>query len=206
MENLLVYIIFFALLILGLARRVQEARQEAERRNRPPSQKSSDLPEATRRMLYGDEEPEERPVRMPPQPRMQRERRETGPERNIPRQREVTRDDSGRWIPEQREVMRGEGQRAMPGETLPRRKTTSRQEGKATPDHKPSTQDLSLPGQTTVADTEHQLRQGIPPVAVTQRKRAGLFRLGQLRDVRKGIVVREILGPPRGLRPFQDIP
>ena len=220
MENLLVYIIFFVLLIIGLARRVQEARQEAERRKKQPSEKPSDLPEATRRILYGDEgeAPRERTVGAPaPSRPVQRSfmedddedvtyapSRRPGPERNIPRQREVKREDSGRWIPEQREMMRGEGQRAMPGQTLPRGKTAPRQEGKAIPEHTPTTQDLSLPGQTTVADTERQLRQGIRPAAGKRRKRGALIRLEDLRDLRKGIVLREILGPPRGLRPFED--
>ncbi|MFO7774168.1 MAG: hypothetical protein R6W89_00080, partial [Candidatus Hydrogenedentota bacterium] len=99
MENFLVYIIFFVLLIIGLARRVQEARQEAERRKQTPSQQSEEVPERTRRVLYGEEEPPETPersVRRPAQPRMEQQSREMGPERSIPRQREVMREDSGR--------------------------------------------------------------------------------------------------------------
>ncbi|MFO7775229.1 MAG: hypothetical protein R6W89_05475, partial [Candidatus Hydrogenedentota bacterium] len=82
----------------------------------------------------------------------------------------------------------------------------AKQEGKATPEAVPKTEDLSLPSQSTIADTERQLREGMGAEAegMTRRKAVSLFRFEELRDVRKGVVLREILGPPRGLRPFED--
>jgi len=63
------FIIFLIIAIVSVIKRIREMQQEEERRNSLPKTRPEDLPEATRRMLYGDTQvPTARERQAPQQP------------------------------------------------------------------------------------------------------------------------------------------
>lgn len=210
MEELLGFLIFAAIALVSLVGKLREQRKPSqETESEGPIARPEDLPEATRRMLFGDsmepplavprgESPPEPPVAVPrrePPPRQTPPpRRAVAPERPVPplrapaapprriEPRPVLRPTAADVQRELRRTM----QRAL-------QQTQVRQAVRRPP---------------PVFEEEHE---GPPPEAPkpaqpTKRRRAeqrtaplrGFLR--DINDVRRGIILQEILGPPKSLR------
>ncbi len=210
MEELLGFLVFAVIALVSFVGKLREQRKQSqEAESERPKVRPMDLPEATRRMLYGDSM--EPPVAVPrgessPEPPVAVPRREPPPLHTPPPRRT-----------------------AAPERPVPPVRTP------AAPPRRIEAPPVLRP---TAADIQHELRRAIqrafqqtpvrqavrrpPPVSEEERERppvkapkpaqppkrrraeeraAPLRRLlGDLNDVRRGIILQEILGPPKSLR------
>jgi len=209
-EELLGFLVFVAIALVSLVGKLREQRKQSqETESERPKMRPEDLPEATRRMFFGDsmeppvaiprgesspEPPVAVPRREPPRLQTPPPRRAAAPERPVPPVR--TPEAPPRRI-EAQPVLRptaADIQREL-------RRTMQRAFQQT-----PLRQAVRRP--PPVVEEE---REGPPPEAPKPAKPPKRHRaeerpapfgrlLGDLSDVRRGIILQEILGPPKSLR------
>lgn len=236
MDQFIGFIIFAAIAIGSWVLKAREQRQEAERRKQRAGQADSqevELPQATRRMLYGDEavptaRPKQdhdageagdeegwRPVAPPPrpQPRPQPVRREEPRRQPVQQQRPQQtppaaprRSLQDLWQEAQRRIEQ-ELQQQQPPVTPPPRPPAIIKQVRAPETHLQRytrEEEQSLERRRN----EERLRRKREAALAAQweieraaRRKASLIHmLTNLEDVRRGVVMQEVLGPPKALR------
>lgn len=187
-------VVFFLVIIFvfNAVRKYQENQQRAQRESEPKL-RQEDLPEATRRMLYGGEgpapadEPAEAPVA---EPAPMARRVETPPRREpmspmVPRQVPQRRE-----IPEFPEAWADESE-ARRAARVAMQAALQRKLECVQPRKAPQAGARVVPAPAPGAGA-------VSRPARKARRMAGLF--CNLDAVRKGVIMHEILGPPRSLR------
>lgn len=210
MENLLPLIIFLAIALFSIVAKLRE--QKGEEDEKPPTlpRTRPGLPERTRRMLYG--EPQVRPSRPTPE-------EHEGPVVLIPppRPAQPRPVQSRQAQPSARRVQpvtpRQPAPAARPPATVMQRREmppAARSEGKGSR-IRPEDVKARLAAQPLARQRVAERQQAAPdregPKPATAKPRAplpmGKHRPALLKDlaqIRHGIILREILGPPVGLR------
>jgi hypothetical protein len=207
MEELGTLVVIFIIVFASVIGKIQEQRKAQERKKSHKPVRPEDLPEATRRLLYGTpEKPASETRRESPQVRTAQPRTAPPVQRQQPQQ--IPR-------PVQPQMQRPAQQTVAPPPPPPRRRAPGRQ-----PEGKPETVSLQARHEQMMAQRRKQLqdaqaqhaatvqraqqiRQGaIEPaqVAPASRRRkapavSALF--SNLDDVRRGIVMMEVLGTPK---------
>jgi hypothetical protein len=238
MDQLVGFIIFAAIAIGSWVLKAREQRQEAERRRQRADQADTqevDLPEATRRMLYGDEavptarpkrdhhetgesEDEEgwRPVAPPPRPQPQPVRREEPRRQPVQQQRpQQAQPASPRrglqdlWQEAQRRIEEELERQQQP---LPQAAPAPRPPAIPKQVRRPETHLQRYTREEEQAlerrrKEERQRHKREAALAVqweldraARRKASLMHMLTNLEDVRRGVVMQEVLGPPKALR------
>ncbi|MCC6144379.1 MAG: hypothetical protein IT368_11290 [Candidatus Hydrogenedentes bacterium] len=234
MENLIGFIIFLIIAVISMIGKMQEARKEREeaqqnaRRVRP-----EDLPEKTRRMLYGDDVeipqaqprqgvpppvPTQAPVRPQPvrdvmsepweAPRPVQDQRDVSPAQQPYIPRETPPPVPQRPVQMPRQTDPAEQARRMM-EDMWRQAQRQFQQQMETQQPRPQQQPQATRQVRRKRRPEAQPQEGpapapqprprpAPVAPAPSRQHAFLF--GDLKDVRRGILMAEILGPPKGLQ------
>lgn len=250
MEELIGFVIFLVLAAFSMVSKVREQRAEEERRAqraREKAQEQIDLPEATRRTLYGESgppvaQPRQAPPVTPPPPAAEagplekldstgQRRAATEQVRNVPAQstggktppqrvagappaaprpapRPVSLDDL--WQQMQREVQRR--MQPAPAAAPP---APVHQQAPAAPaaprqaQQRPRQQRHKQKHVRPAAPAAQQRPRTAPasPAAAPQRRApaprpCGTALFTNLDDVRRAIMLREVLGPPRAMEPW----
>jgi hypothetical protein len=238
MDDLLGLLIFAAIAVVGVVSKVVEGRKAEQRKNRPIV-KRDDLPEATKRMLYGDgagprtatprQDAPHIPTAKPrgavtqtvppptPQPRQTAPQRRPVPQsagqrqqapqaqRETPARRMATSaSKTASQVPQTlREARRqthrslqqawNAAQRKQPPPTPPQQQQEEEQ-----PLRHAKQQARPQNRQEAVAQTKARARKNI--AAAPKRKKTSIQALfTNSHNVRLGVIMREILGPPKGM-------
>lgn len=211
MENLLGLIIFLVIAGISVVGKMRESRKLEEERRDRESMPPVELPEATRRMLYGDigddiptarprqtgEAPPPRPVvvaRPAPAPRQEPRRQEATPPVVRPMRQEQPQRPAAPRPPVSVPARR------IPVQTAPARQTAARRA------EQESASDESVWARMRAEERRlRQMaeanRQKAASIAATRRQSERLF--GGAGNLRRGIILREVLGPPLALRETQ---
>jgi hypothetical protein len=231
------FIIFLIITIVSIVKRIREAAQEEEQRRSMPKTRPEDLPEATRRMLYGDtrvptagerQEPA-RPTVIIARPRQTLEENEEGPRPvppprpfappSMPKQaeRQVQLPIPPRPMqPSRPVIMQPRPVQPRPQRTPVPTPNTAREitagAGRM-PDYAPYAARSENDGDWMYRDRLERGRQaertqGQATARATAARKRLVFAAGT--DLRRAILMNEILGPPIAMRepfgPFQNGP
>lgn len=214
MENLLGLIIFLVIAGISVVGKMRETRKLEEERRERESMPPVELPEATRRMLYGDtgdiptarprqtgEAPPPRPVVVArpapaePAPRQAPRRQETPPPVVRPMRQEQPQRPAAPRPPVSVPA------RKIPVQTVSaaRQAAARRAEQESAPDE--AAWARMRAEERRLRQMAEANRQKAATVAATRRQSARVF--GGAGTLRRGIILREVLGPPLALRETQ---
>lgn len=214
MEFSLVLLIFIISVIASVFQKLSEARKRKEEESGRKRVKVEDLPESTRRVLFGPQEDEDKTVAP---------KRTTAEEVPVPTMKDLfdvltghakqraQDDEEGEWRPlvepeQRREIPRQLQQPMQRRTTTAQRTSTSRQ---VTRRSQPSARRVDPRRATTQPaerkPTPERARRPAAKAPTRQRRaepsrKQGLSLFDNLDDVRRGIVMSEILGTPKGLQ------
>ncbi len=208
MENLLGLIIFLVIAGISVVGKMRESRKAEEERREREGMPPVELPEVTRRMLYGDsgdiptarprqtgEAPPPRPVVVArpapsaPVPQQQPRRQENPPTVVRPAQQGQQRPAGPRppvSVPA----------RKVPVQAAPTRQAARRAEQEGASDE--SVWARMRAEERRLRQLAEANRQKAATVAATKRQSERVF--GGAGNLRRGIIIREVLGPPLALR------
>lgn len=244
MEELIGFLIFLVLAAFSVLSKVREQRAEEERRAqraREKAQEQLELPEATRRTLYGEGGPpvaqrrQEVPAAPPrfPMPGMEPVPTRAPLERQVSSEqvREIPTQPAGRKIPPRRAAeagapptaqrpstlddlwreMQREVQRRIQPAPAPAPQPVTAAPRQAQPQRQqPQRRQRQQPRRPRPEEPAVQRRVQVEPTApvAAPKRRAPAPRprstalFANLGDVRRAIMLREVLGPPRALEPW----
>ena len=241
MDNYLGPLIILILAVASVVGQVVESRKKKEQ-NKESELRGEDMPEATRRMLYGDGDDVDIPMAkpkqnsqpaVPPPPPPPRRQTQAAPQAQAPQRRQVPEQRAQRPAPVRRQPQVQQRTEAAPKrrsvrdfippearrrvqETLQEVWRQAQQAGQVEvePEDKPPAERPARPAQRSEAapsemrsktrqrsEQRQPVRTSAPATRKKKRPAHPLMRglIDSPKNVRRGIVLREILGPPKGL-------
>jgi hypothetical protein len=233
-------IILIVLAVLGIAQKIKEQRQVAERRAQDPKTTIQGMPPETRRMIYGDQAPTARPrenndqsevtnwteLLFPKQPPRPLEPRTAKPRQSatpvatlqspvpppLTTARPAPEGEALRPLAPARPPVPPRPARPAPLQR-PVRPTVPVQSGRQAtpamqrprPQARPHQRDPVRTARVPVVEEQEgsrEVRMPVPPATPPQvrKKRPALTLFYNIEDVRRGIVLSEVLGPPKAFQ------